>query len=100
MTFQKGFDKQYSIVVSLIKKYGERFPKKHGEHIVLQGRDSFLALDTWNGYINLIDGAFDDERDTFDKGEQLARNTRGVGVETSRACIGKAYQFILSETNQ
>jgi len=98
MNFEKGFDKQYDIVVSLLEKHGTVYKKKHGDHIVLQGKNSFIALDTWNGYINIIDGIFDGEyySSTFNKGEQMARRISGRGVETTKIDIARAYQFILS----
>jgi hypothetical protein len=93
---EKGLDKQYNIVISMIKEKGIKYSKKHGQHIILQGKDKFLGLDTWNGYINLIDGIFDGEyySSTFDKGEQLARDINGI--ETTKEKIGRAYQFALS----
>lgn len=88
----------YNIVVDMLRKHGVTYRKKHGNHIVVQGENKFISLDTWNGYINIVDGIFDGGMYslTFDKGEFMAGKPHG-DVLTTKEKIGRAYQFILKQ---
>jgi hypothetical protein len=46
-------NKYYYNFIRRIKKYGERFPKKHGEWYRIKVLGRWITLDTWNGRIAL-----------------------------------------------
>ena len=47
----------HEVLYHLIKKHGEKFPKKHGNWIRLNlNGDWFLEMDSWNGYVTLKQG--------------------------------------------
>jgi hypothetical protein len=49
--------KYFYLIRDLILKYGERFPKKHGEWIKLQfTNDLFFEMDSWDSAIWLTKG--------------------------------------------
>lgn len=89
---------RYKTIADLIHKHGTSYKKKHGNHIIIQGEEEYLALDTWNGYINLIEGVFSGNlyASTFDKGKLMLRKIPGRDAIASRENTGRAYQFILN----
>lgn len=43
----------YNYIKQFILNYGERRDKKHGNWILLKiGKEAFLQIDSWNGYIH------------------------------------------------
>lgn len=77
------------ILTDLIKKYGERHPKKHGEWYRINVFDDYyLILDTWNGEIyNYPNGAEPSDTNnmyrvvyTFLDNQGSSVNYRRVGV--------------------
>lgn len=98
-----NYKEAYNVVVRMLKEHGTKFYKKHGEHYALQLDGQYIALDTYNGYINLIDGEYKEYEwgihkmipDTFCEGEQIARNIDSSRFWTTPEKIGRAYKMIL-----
>lgn len=93
---ETNLDNVYEKIKVLMRKYGRRENKKHGDFYIIAGNGEYLALDTWNGYINLIKGEFTGT-DTFHKGELIARPDTW-NVKATRYSLGLAYQFILKHS--
>ena len=97
------YKEAYNVVVRMLKKHGAEFYKKHGRTYALQLDGQYIALDTYNGYINLIEGKYEPYQWgvhtclplTFDKGEQIARYIDSSRFWTTPEKIGRAYKLIL-----
>jgi len=85
----------YPKIIKLIKELGVRHDKKHGDFWIVQKENKYLALDTWNGYINIIDGVFNG-CDTFHRGSLLSTYNNG-NIKATRYSMGLAYKFIMFE---
>ena len=100
---ENDYKEAYTVLVRMIKKHGAKFYKKHGEQYALQLDGQYIALDTYNGYINLIDGEYEEYewgvhkmiRPTFCEGEQIARNIDSSRFWTTAEKVGRAYKLIL-----
>lgn len=72
--------KYFYLIRDLIYKYGEWFPKKHGNWIKLEfTNDLFFQMDSWNNAICLIQGKGQYNFYTGFSGEQKAYLGLGFG---------------------
>ena len=100
---ETDYKEAYNVVVGMIKKHGTEYYKKHGKTFALQLDGQYIALDTYNGYINLIEGEYTPYKcgvhtcipTTFDQGEQIARYIDSSRFWTTPEKIGRAYKLIL-----
>ena len=54
------------ILINLIKEYGEKLPKKHGDWYRVHVYDKYyLLLDTWTNHISLYEGCEDTGTDNM-----------------------------------
>jgi len=108
---ENKYSKVYEMVYKLLIEKGKYSVKEHGSTYFLSSKDgkSYLALDTWNGYINYIREAYSKDNKrirkingnykmhydigiTFNKGKVLATRERKDDN------IVSAYKFILQNT--
>lgn len=85
----------YYKIIKIIKEVGVRHKKKHGDFYIIQKDNDYLALDTWNGYVNFIKGKFEGD-ETFDKGICLARDYTDYRSEKiTKYNAGLIYKYII-----
>jgi len=61
------FEADYERLQKWVRKYGRHFPKKHGEwyRVVTFIPNTYLVLDTWNGFVYIHEGAEDSGTDNM-----------------------------------
>lgn len=75
---------KYKKLVSLIYKFGEKYPKRHGEWIRLQYiNDYYFCMDSWNNSISLVHNAIYENEAGFSGKEEKYLGIDWGGFELS-----------------